>query len=82
MSAAKGGVCIKGLASVFTEKEQTALLEHCGIALSDTKDYTGDEILEIYDLVCDTFPYEYDADGYPLELGWIFEHIVDKLVDL
>lgn len=73
---------MKGLASIFTEKEQKALQEHCGLVLWDDKDYTSDEILEIYDLVCDTFPYEYDADGYPLELGWIFEHIVDKLVDL
>ena len=73
---------MKGLASIFTEKEQKALQQHCGFVLRDDKDYTRDEILEIYDLVCDTFPYEYDDDGYPLELGWIFEHIVDKLVDL
>ena len=73
---------MKGLASIFTEKEQKALRQHCGLVLQDDKDYTRDELLEIYDLVCDTFPYEYDDDGYPLELGWIFEHIVDKLVDL
>lgn len=73
---------MKGLASIFTEKEQKVLQEHCGLVLRDDKDYTSDEILEIYDLVCDTFPYEYDADGYPLELGWIFERIIDKLVDI
>lgn len=71
---------MKGLASIFTEKEQKALQAHCGLVLWDDKDYTSDEILEIYNLVCDTFPY--DADGYPLELGWLFEHIVDNLVDL
>ena len=73
---------MKGLASIFTEQEREALRVHCGLALHDDKDYSRDELLEIYDLVCDTFPYEYDDDGYPLELGWIFEHIVDKLVDL
>jgi len=71
-----------GLASVFTEKERHALQEYCGIVLNDDREYSKDDILDIYDLVCDTFPYEYDHEGRPLELGWIFEHIVDKLVDL
>lgn len=73
---------MKGLASVFSPKEQKALQEYCGIILHDDKDYTDDEILEIYDLVCDTFPYEYADDGRPLELGWLFEGIIYKLVDL
>ena len=71
-----------GLASQFTEEERQALQAYCGLILLDDKDYTSDEILEIYDLVCDEFPYEYDEDGRPLELGWMFEHIIDKLVDL
>ena len=73
---------MKGLASIFTEQERESLRVHCGLTLHDDKDYSRDELLDIYDLVCDTFPYEYDDDGRPLELGWIFEHIVDKLVDL
>ena len=73
---------MKGLASIFTEQEREALLKHCSLTLRDDKDYSRDELLEIYDLVCDTFPYEYADDGRPLALGWIFEHIVDKLVDL
>lgn len=77
----EGGAMI-GLASVFTEKERYALQEHCNIVLSDDREYSKDDLLEIYDLVCDTFPYDYDREGRPLELGWIFEHIVDKLVDL
>lgn len=73
---------MKGLASIFTDKELAALQEYCGIFLCDDKDYTDDELCDTYDLVCNTFPYEYDDDGSPLELGWLFEHIVDKLVAL
>lgn len=73
---------MKEFASIFPKKGQKALREYCGLFPRDNKDYTSDGILEIYDFVCDTFPYEYDAAGYSLELGWIFEHIVDKLVDL
>lgn len=77
----EGGAAIS-LASVFTEKERNALQEYCGIVLSDDREYSRGDLLGIYDLVCDMFPYEYDHEGRPLELGWIFENIVDKLVDL
>ena len=73
---------MSGLASVFTEEERSALQKYCGLALHDDQDYSKEELLEIYDLVCDTFPYAYDQDGRPLELGWMFEHIIDKLVAL
>lgn len=71
-----------GLASMFTVKEQQALQKYCGIVLNDDKDYTDDEILEIYELFCETFPHEYDSKGRPMETALLFEHIVDKLVEL
>ena len=73
---------MSGLASVFTEEECSALQKYCGLVLYDHQEYSKEELLEIYDLVCDTFHYAYDQDGRPLELGWMFEHIIDKLVAL
>lgn len=69
-----------GLKSVFTEEELAFMRTSIGLELSDTKDYTNDELDNIYLLITEELPHDYDDDGTPLETGWMFEHIVDKFL--
>lgn len=71
-----------GSKSVFTENELNFMEHSIGLVLSDTKDYSEDEILEFYEKILAELPMEFDADGYPLETGRLFESIVDKFYDL
>lgn len=70
-----------GVRSVFTEEELDFMKKHIGLELSDTKDYTDDELTDIYEQITTELPYAYDSDGYPLEQGQLFEAIVDKFLD-
>lgn len=70
-----------GVKSVFTDKELEFMRSNIGLELSDTKDYTVDELDDIHTLITDELPYSYDKDGYPLEDGQLFESIVDKFYD-
>ncbi len=72
---------IKGVRSVFTLEELNFMKSTIGLDLSDSKDYSADELLEIYELITDELPYEYDDEGYPLKAGRLFESIVDKFYD-
>ena len=68
---------MKGVRSVFTTEELDFMENTVGLKLSDEKDYTTDELLEVYDQITE-LPYEYDDEGYPLEAGRLFESIMDK----
>lgn len=70
-----------GVRSVFTEEELGFMKKHIGLELSDTKDYTDDELTDIYEQITTELPYSYDGEGYPLEQGQLFEAIVDKFLD-
>ena len=70
-----------GVRSVFTEEELDFMKKHIGLELSDTKDYTDDELTDIYEQITTELPYSYDSEGYPLEQGQLFEAIVDKFLD-
>lgn len=69
-----------GVKSVFTDKELEFMRSSIGLELSDTKDYTDDELDDIYLLITEQLPYDFDDDGTPLETGWMFEHIMDKFL--
>ncbi len=73
---------MKGLASRFSEEALEELKKQLGIELDDDHDYTNDELSDLYCRVTEDFPYEFDAEGEPLRMGWIFEEIVDRLVEL
>ena len=66
--------------SVFTEEELSFMESAVGLVLSDTKDYSDDEMLDIYDLITE-LPYAYDDEGTPLEQGRLFESIMDKYLE-
>lgn len=70
-----------GVKSVFSPEELNFMESTIGLQLSDTKDYSPDELLDIYDRITDDLPYEYDEDGTPLESGRLFESIIDKFID-
>lgn len=68
---------MKNVASKFSEEALLALRRELSIDLSDEKDYSADDLEDLYDQIVSDFPYEYDKDGSPLELGKLFEEIVD-----
>lgn len=70
-----------GVRSVFTAKELAFIEKNTELELSDTKDYTDDELTDIYEQLTEELPYTYDGDGYPLEEGRLFESIIDKFLD-
>ena len=68
---------MKNVASMFTEEARAALEASLGVVLTDDRDYTEDELEDLYILITDDFPSEYDPDGEPLRMGQIFEDILD-----
>lgn len=72
-----------GVASVFSERERSALAAYMGITLSDSVDYSFDELDCLHDDIMERFPYEFDpVTGEPMELTHIFESIMDKFQDV
>ncbi len=79
----KEGIAVTGVASVFTEKERSALAAYMGITLSDSVDYSFDELDRLHDDIMERFPYEFDpVTAEPKELTLIFESIIDKFQDV
>lgn len=70
-----------GVKSVFSLEEQSFMENTMGLHLSDTKDYSDDELLEIYDRITENLPHDYDEDGTPSKNGRLFESIIDKFID-
>lgn len=70
-----------GVRSVFTKEELDFMKTSLGLEFYDDKDYSDDELLEIYERITQDLPFEYDSDGFPKKSGWLFERIVDKFYD-
>lgn len=68
---------MKNIASLFSDRARDALQKNLGITLSDDYDYSNDELAQLYDTIADEFPYSFSSDGTPLELGEVFEEIID-----
>lgn len=68
---------MKNVASKFSKTALDALEKELHITLSDERDYTEDELADLYERITDDFPYAYDDSGEPLEAGRIFEEIID-----
>ena len=71
---------MKNIASLFSPDARVELKRQLNIELSDSHDYTGDELETLYERITDDFPYAFDADGEPLRMGVIFESIIDVFV--
>lgn len=69
-----------GLRSLFKEEQLEFIEKNTDLRLSDTKDYSDDDLDEIYCQLTDELPYSFDRDGYPLEEGRLFEDIIDVFV--
>ena len=70
-----------GVRSVFTPDEIEFMKSSLDLELSDSKDYTVSELLDIHELITEELPHDYDDEGYPLESGRLFESIIDKFYD-
>lgn len=70
-----------GVKSVFSPEELSFMENTIGLHLSDNKDYSNDELLDIYDRITENLPYDYDEDGTPRKNGHLFESIIDKFID-
>ena len=57
-------------------------LRKMGIELDDNRDYTDDDLLDLYERITEEFPYAYDEDGMPLRMGKVFEEIVDAFDEM
>ena len=72
---------MKNISSVFSRDALSALKEQMGIVFNDEHDYSQGELLTLYDRIEENFPYSYQENGEPTELGRIFEEIVDTFHD-
>lgn len=68
---------MKNVASLFSSEARKALEEKLGIIFSDEHDYSRHELQVLYERISDNFPYAFDAAGEPLEMGRIFEEIIN-----
>ena len=68
---------MKNVASYFSTKARAVLKRELNIVLSDEKDYSHSELEDLYNRITDDFPYSYEEDGTPTEMGQIFEEIVN-----
>lgn len=72
---------MKNIASLFSDRARTALRESLGITLSDDRDYSQNELEQLYERITDEFPYSFDSDGSPQEPGMIFDEIIDTFCE-
>lgn len=70
-----------GVKSVFSSEELDFMKSTIGIELSDERDYSDDDLLELHDQITEDLPHDYDSEGNPLDSGRLFESIVDKFYD-
>lgn len=71
---------MKHVASLFADEALNALEKYLGVSLSDEKDYTMDELSDLYDRITEEFPYQFNSDGTPAESGAMFEQLLDVFV--
>lgn len=72
---------MKNITSMFSKDALSALKEQLDIVFDDERDYSQGELLALYDRIEENFPYSYQENGEPTELGRIFEEIVDTFHD-
>lgn len=72
---------MKNITSMFSKDALSALKEQLDIVFDDERDYSQGELLTLYDRIEENFPYSYQENGEPTELGRIFEEIVDTFHD-
>lgn len=70
-----------GVKSVFSSEELDFMKSTIGIELSDERDYSDDDLLDLHDQITEDLPHDYDSEGNPLDSGRLFESIVDKFYD-
>jgi len=61
---------MRNVAAVFTAEELAFMKQHCGVVLSDERDYSDDDLLDIHEAITENAP-----------LGDVLESIVDKFYD-
>lgn len=71
---------MKNIASLFSDEAKKALHNELSIDLSDSHDYSEDELESLYNKISDDFPYAYSPDGEPQPTGTIFEELIDTFV--
>lgn len=73
---------MKRITTYFSRDALAELQARLGVTLEDERDYSAEELGELYIKVTDGFPYEFDREGEPLRMGLIFEEIIDVLIKL
>lgn len=72
---------MKGVKSIF-ENNQVEMLEKIGISLSDDKDYSDDELDDIYDSITDHYQVAaFDERSEPKPIAAAWESIIDLFFD-
>lgn len=72
---------MKGICSIFN-KDQLELLKSINIFLSDEKDYSPEELDEIYTQITDYYQVAaFDENSDPLPIARDWERIIDTFYD-
>lgn len=72
---------MKGICSIFN-KDQLELLKSINISLSDEKDYSPEELDEIYTQITDYYQVAaFDENSEPLPIARDWERIIDTFYD-
>lgn len=72
---------MKGICSIFN-KDQLELLKNINISLSDEKDYSPEELDEIYTQITDYYQVAaFDKNSEPLPIARDWERIIDIFYD-
>lgn len=72
---------MKGICSIFN-KDQLELLKSIDISLSDEKDYSLEELDEIYTQITDYYQVAaFDENSEPLPIARDWERIIDTFYD-
>lgn len=72
---------MKNVKSLFNEK-QNKMLQEIGVNLSDDKDYTDDELDDIYDKITEHYQVAaFDKNSDPLPIAKDWEKIIDIFYD-
>ncbi len=72
---------MKGICSIFN-KDQLELLKSINISLSDEKDYSSEELDEIYTQITDYYQVAaFDKNSEPLPIAKEWERIIDTFYD-
>lgn len=72
---------MKGICSIFN-KDQLELLKSINISLSDEKDYSPEELDDIYTQITDYYQVAaFDENSEPLPIARDWERIIDTFYD-